>query len=102
MINGTDEKRFSKKNPDVKVRYLNRALVEDMFYNLVPLMRKNSSALILQVGTNNTISNSSKVNSKKIKPLMPYIKINDSECRIIISQPIRRTDKWEGDTYLNV
>ena len=96
MINGIDEKRFSKKNPNVKVRYLNRALVEDMFYNLVPLMRKNSPALILHVGTNNTISNSSKVNSKKIKPLMPHIKINDPECRIIISQPIRRTDNGKA------
>ena len=66
MINGTDEKRLSKKNSNVKVRYFNRVLVEDMFYNFVPLMRKRPSVLILYVGATNTISDSSKVNSEKI------------------------------------
>ena len=33
--------------------------VEDMFYNLVPLMRKKPSALILHMGTNNTVSSDS-------------------------------------------
>ena len=53
IINVNDEKRISKKNSNVKVRYFNGALVEDMFYNLVPLMRKKPSALILHEGTNN-------------------------------------------------
>ena len=61
MINGIDEKRFSMKNSNVKVRYFNGELVKDMLYNLVPLMRKKSSALILHVGTNNTVSDASKV-----------------------------------------
>ena len=37
VINGTNEKRLSKKKSNVKVRYFNGVLVEDMFYNLVPL-----------------------------------------------------------------
>ena len=85
MINGIEEKSLSKKNSNVKVRYFNRALVEDMFYNLVPLMRKKPSALILHVGTNNTVSDSSKVILKKINSLISYIKINNPECRIIFS-----------------
>ena len=44
MINGIDEKRLSKKNSNVKNRSFNGALVEYMFYNLVPLMRKKPSA----------------------------------------------------------
>ena len=58
MINGIDKKRISERNSNVKVRYFNGALVEDMFYNLVPLLRKNPSALILHVGTNNKVSDS--------------------------------------------
>ena len=65
IINGIDEKRLWKKNSKVKVRYLNGALVEGVFYNLVPLMRKKLSALILHVGTYNTVSDSSKVILKK-------------------------------------
>ena len=70
MINGIDEKRLAKKNSNVKVRYFNAALVEDMFYNLVPLMTKKPSPLILHVGTNNTVSDSSKVILKKINSLI--------------------------------
>ena len=101
MINGIDEKRLSKKNSNVKVRYFNGALVEDMFYNLVPLMRKKPSALILHVGTNNTVSDSSKVILKKISSLISYIKINNPECRIIISQPVRRTDNGKATLTSN-
>ena len=84
IINRIDEKRLSKKNSNVKVRYFNGASVKDM-YNLVPLMRKKPSALILHVGTNNTVSDSSKVILKKINSLISYIKINNPECKIIIS-----------------
>ena len=101
IINGTDKKRLSKKNSNVKIRYFNGTLVEDMFYNLVPLMRKKPSALILHVGTNNTVSDSSKVILKKINSLISYIKINNPECKIIISQPVRRTDSGKATLTLN-
>ena len=68
VINRIDEKRLSKKNSNVKVRYFNGALVEDIFYNLVPLMRKEPSALILHAGTKQ-YSDSSKVTLKKIRSL---------------------------------
>ena len=101
IINGIDEKRLSKKNSNVKVRCFNGALVEDMFYNLVPLMRKKPSALILRVGTNNTVSDSSKFILKKINSLISYMKINNPGCRIIISQPVRRTDNGKATLTLN-
>ena len=101
MINGIDEKRLSKKNSNVKVRYFNGALVEDMFYNLVPLLRKKPCALILHVGTNNTVSDSSTVILKKINSLISYIKINNPERRIIVSQPVRRTDNGKATLTLN-
>ena len=56
MINQFEKKRLSKKDSNVKVRYFSGALVEDKFYNLVLLLRKKSSSLILQVSTNNTVN----------------------------------------------
>ena len=64
-------------------------------------MRKKSSALILHMGTNNTVSDLSQVILKKIKSLISYIKISDPKCRIIISQPVRRTDNWKATLTLN-
>ena len=64
-------------------------------------MRKKSSALILHMSTNNTVSDSSKVILKKIKSLISYIKISDPKCGIIISQPVRRTDNWKAMLTLN-
>ena len=92
MINGVEEKRLSKKNSNLKVRYFNGTLVEAMFYNLVPFMRKKPYVLILHVGTNNAVSDSSKVIPKKIKSLILCIKTNNPERRIIIYQLIQRTD----------
>ena len=85
----------------MKVRYFNGELVEDMFYNLVPLMTKKPSALILHVGTNNTVSDSSKVVPKEIKSLISHIKINNPGCRIMISQPVRRTKNGKATLTLN-
>ena len=99
IINGIDKKRLSKKNSNVKIRYFNGTLVEDMFYNLVPLMRKKPSALILHVGTDNTVSDSSKVILKKMN-LLSSIKINISDCRIMF-QPVWRTDSGKTTLTLN-
>lgn len=68
MINGTDEKR-----------YFNGASVKDMFYKLVPLMKKKPAVSILHVDTNDTVSDSSKVIPKKIKSVILYIKVNNLE-----------------------
>ena len=85
----------------MKVRYFNGALLEDMFHKSVPLMRKKPFVLILHVVTNNIVSDSSKVILKKINLLIFYIKINNPKCRIIISQPVGRTDNGKVMLTLN-
>ena len=48
------------------------------------------------------LSDSSKVILKKINSLISYIKVNNHpECRIIISQPVRRTDNGKVMLTLN-
>ena len=64
-------------------------------------MRKKPFALILHVGTNNTVSDSAKVIPKNINSLISYIKINNPECRIIISQQVRRTHNGKATLTLN-
>ena len=54
-------------------------------------MRKRPSAFVQHKGTNNTVSDSSKVILKKIKLLILYIKVNNPECRIIVSESVLRT-----------
>ena len=85
----------------MKARYFNGVLAENMFENLKPLMGKKPSTLILHMGNNNTVSDSSMVILKKIKSLISHIKINNPECRIIISQPVRRTDNGKATLTLN-
>ena len=72
-----------------------------MFYNLVPLMRKKPSAFVLHVGTNNIVSDSSKVILKKIKLLISYIIISNPEYSIIISQSVLTTDIGNETLNLN-
>ena len=89
-INETDEKRLSKKNSNAKVRYFNTALVEYIFYNLVPLMRKRPSAFVQHKGTNNTVSDSSKVILKKIKLLISRLFQSEQEMLHILTIAVRR------------
>ena len=96
VINGIDEKRLLMKNSNVKVRYFNGELVKDMLYNLVPLMRKKPSALILHVGTNNTVSDVSKVILMKITSLIFVCQSHNPDCRITISHSVRRTDNGKA------
>ena len=91
IVHETDKKRLSKKDSNVKVKYLGGALVEDMFYDSVPLMRrKKPSALILHVGTNNTVSDSSKVILKKIKLLISRLFQSEQEMLHILIIAVRR------------
>ena len=64
IISGLDEKLLSKKNP-VKVRSFPGSTVEDMFFNLVPIMKKKPDFIILHVGTNDAANSTSKSNSCK-------------------------------------
>ena len=53
MINGINEKRISTKFKSVKVRCFSRATIDDMYFNLISLLREKPAALVLHAGTNN-------------------------------------------------
>ena len=53
MINGINEKRISANFKSVKVRCFSGATIDDMYFNLIPLLKKKPATLVLHVGTNN-------------------------------------------------
>ena len=56
MINGINEKRISTNFKSVKVRCLSGVTIDDMYFNLIPLLRKKPAALVLHVGTDNSLN----------------------------------------------
>ena len=52
MINEINEKRISINFKLVKVRCFSEATIDDMYFNLIPLLKKNTAVLVLHVGTN--------------------------------------------------
>ena len=54
MIYGIDRDHFSNNFKSVKVRYFSGATIDDMYFDLIPLSRKISVALVLNMGINNS------------------------------------------------
>ena len=61
MVNGIDEKRL-QKHGNVKVFYFSGARINDMNHHLMPIIAKRSDYLILQVGTIDATTNTSRKN----------------------------------------
>ena len=63
MMSGIDEKMLSKPYP-VKVCHFPGASANDMHHYLRPLLQKSPDTVILQIGTNNCVNESSACSSK--------------------------------------
>ena len=59
MVNGINEKKLQKYG-NVKLFYFWGARIKDMNHHLMPIITKRSDYLILQVGTIDTTSNTSR------------------------------------------
>ena len=72
IINGVFEERLRRKNHVVKVQNFSGTNVEDMWHNLILIIRKKPSHLIIHAGTNDTKRFTSReildqlLNSKKL------------------------------------
>ena len=53
MIHGTNEKRIYTNFKSVKVRCFSGATTDDMFFNIILLLRKKPTTLVLRVGKYN-------------------------------------------------
>ena len=97
MVNGTDEKRLTKKHGNVKVFHFSGARIEDTNQYIIPIIKKQPDYLILHVGTNDATTNT----SKKIVDDLLILKSNISKqlpsCRIVLSKPIIRHDDGKAN-----
>ena len=69
---GIDENRLSTGKHKVKVRYFTGARTDDI-YDYMPLLRKLPDYIILHIGTNDAVKNTSREILDKILKLKTYI-----------------------------
>ena len=91
ICNKLDEKRLCRNNR-VKVRSFPGATINDMYYNLKPLLEKQPDYVILHVSTNDAISKTSDVILIDLLSLKIYIESTLPSCVVIISEPTIRYD----------
>ena len=60
MLPGIDKRRISKRDRKVKIKNFPGATVDDMYDYVKPMLKKCPDNIILHVGTNNTVNESSK------------------------------------------
>ena len=100
MINGINEKRISTNFKSVKVRCFTGDTIDDIYFNLIPLLRKKPATLVLHVGTNNSSNETSFQIYDKLLNLVHSIKENNPNCHVVLSSPIDRLD--DGKAALTI
>lgn len=102
IISGIMEKRLSRKDNLVKVRPFPGALIEDMYYYLVPLIKKRPDCIILHCGCNNTSRNGSQEIVDELLKLKTFILQSLPECRVVFSHPTVRNDNPQKNNILKL
>ena len=93
MLHGIDENRLSGAKPNsFKVRIFRGATIDDMKDFLKPYLKRSPTNIILHVGTNNSINDSSSVILNKLLSLKNFIHTELPESNIILSNKIDRSD----------
>ena len=96
IINGIREERLSGKYGVVKIRNFPGATIDEMEYNLVPILERNPCRLILHVGGNNAESCTSREILDKLLRLKTISK-KCSQCQTIFSTLTIRLDKAKAN-----
>ena len=89
LLYGIDESKLK----DTKVRIYPGAGIEDTYYNIFPLLRKEPTNIILHVGTNDATSESSFNIVRKLFELKNFVMSELPYCKVIFSGLISRFDK---------
>ena len=100
MLNGINKKRTSTNFKSVKVRCFSGATIDDMYFNLISLLRKKPAALVLHVGTNNSSNETSFEIYSKLLNLVYFIKENNPNCHVVLPSSIDRLD--DGKAALTI
>ena len=102
MLAGIEEKRICG-NRSVKVRIFPGATTDDMYDYLKPLLKKNLDNIILHVGTNNSVNETSRDILNEMLSLKNFIEKLCPTCQVIVSNSIYRSDNKKASlTVKNV
>ena len=97
MLHEIDEKSLpGAKLNSVKVRIFRGATIDDMKDFLKPYLKRSATNIILHVGTNNSINDSSSVILNKLLSLKSFIQTGLPESNVILSNIIDRLDNGTG------
>ena len=84
-LSSIDERRISKNDRKVKVKFFPGATIEDIYDYIKPLLKKCTDNIIFHVGTDNMVNESSKVALGKLLDLKEFIENTLPESNVIIS-----------------
>ena len=101
ILAGIDENRLTNGKHKVKVRYFPGARTDDMYDYMKAPLRKLSDYIILHIGTNDAVSNTSRKILDKILKLKTYIQKELPKCQITISTPIKRHDHGKASLTIS-
>ena len=87
---------MSRKGRVVKVERFRGATVDDMKHHVIPLLRKEPSFVIIQVGTNNAPYWTSRKRLDNLLTLKSFITDNLPNCKVVISTTTLRADDWKA------
>ena len=96
MLSGIEERRIAKRNRKVKVKNFPGATIDDMYDYIKPLLKKFPDNIMLPVGTNNTVNESSKMVLDKLLNLKKFTEHTLPESNAVISNLITRTDNGKA------
>ena len=71
-----------------------------MHFNLIPLLRRKPAALVLHVGTNNSLNKTSFQIYDKLLNLVQFIKEKNPNCHVVLSSRMDRLD--DGKAALTI
>ena len=93
MFHEIDENKLSGAKPNsVKVRIFRGVTIDDIKDFLKPCLKRSPTNIILHVGTNNSIDDSSRVILNKFLSLKTFIHTKLPESNVTLSNIIDRSD----------
>ena len=95
ILSGLQENLMSKDR-SIKVRCFPGSTIDDMYFNIIPVIKKKPDFLILHVGTNDAKTCSETEILDKLLKLKHFILEQHKRCQIYLSIPILRTDSTKA------
>ena len=101
IVSSIEENKISRQWRKVKVKSFPGATIEDMYDYIKPLLKKCPKNIILHIGTNNTVNDTSRIVLDKILSLKAFVEKALPDCNVCISNLTLRTDNAKASLTVN-